>query len=97
MSLAIGIDLTIAQLGPCLCKARQSLGSNVRAAKGTSPANSSNSTQPRDQTSHFGPNTPVQTSGAMVAGVPPIDLPVGSLKSNISETPRSIMTACGSV
>mmetsp|Transcript_102793 Transcript_102793/g.257883 ORF Transcript_102793/g.257883 Transcript_102793/m.257883 type:complete len:268 (+) Transcript_102793:265-1068(+) len=86
---------TLSQFGPCLCRALQSLGSQLRAQKGTSPASNSYRTQPRDQTSHLGPKVPIQTSGAIVVGVPAIILPLGSEEPNISETPRSIMTAWG--
>mmetsp|Transcript_81861 Transcript_81861/g.210893 ORF Transcript_81861/g.210893 Transcript_81861/m.210893 type:complete len:281 (-) Transcript_81861:999-1841(-) len=87
-----GDTSTRLQSGPRLCSARQSLGSKLRAQKGMSPARSSNSTQPTDHTSHFGPKQPLQTSGAMVVGVPAWKPPLLSTPANISETPRSMMT-----
>mmetsp|Transcript_57465 Transcript_57465/g.153928 ORF Transcript_57465/g.153928 Transcript_57465/m.153928 type:complete len:210 (+) Transcript_57465:530-1159(+) len=88
--------LISSHLGPRLCSASQSLGLKLLARNGISPAKSWYSTQPRDHTSHLGPKLPIQTSGAMVVGVPPIILPWGSASGKSSATPRSMMTTKGS-
>mmetsp|Transcript_91351 Transcript_91351/g.289601 ORF Transcript_91351/g.289601 Transcript_91351/m.289601 type:complete len:461 (-) Transcript_91351:302-1684(-) len=68
--------------------------------KGRLFAKSSNMTQPRLQTSLFGPQLPLHTSGAIVHGVPAILEPrcmPKMLRQHTSAMPRSQMTTCGGI
>mmetsp|Transcript_36331 Transcript_36331/g.86856 ORF Transcript_36331/g.86856 Transcript_36331/m.86856 type:complete len:224 (+) Transcript_36331:167-838(+) len=68
-------------------------------SKGSLFAKSSNITQPMLQTSLFGPQLPIHTSGAIVAGVPATLLPRMPKipRQHTSAMPRSQTTICGMV
>mmetsp|Transcript_115000 Transcript_115000/g.330329 ORF Transcript_115000/g.330329 Transcript_115000/m.330329 type:complete len:218 (-) Transcript_115000:602-1255(-) len=87
------------QFGPARCIRSHSCALlRLLHWKGMSPANSSNKTTPKLQTSATGPKLPRQTSGAMCVGVPATTVQRARRPrraAKISAMPRSMITACG--